>query len=66
MSEPIMLFYPCIEDARTGRISNIVGPAMSHDKAVALLKRRYGSDWLNVRAIPQPVTHPYFRDYKPE
>jgi hypothetical protein len=35
-----MLFYPCIEDSRTGRISNIVGPAMDHDQAVALLNRR--------------------------
>lgn len=58
-----MMFYPCIEDIRTGRISvRVSRQPMELDEAVDFLKRHYWGAWLRLVAIPQPVTHPYFRE----
>lgn len=54
------LYYPCIIEPRTGRISKKVGGAMSKDRAEDLLKVRYPALWRSQEAIPQPVGHHYF------
>ena len=54
------LYYPCIIEPRSGRISKKVGGAMSKDRAEDLLKVRYPALWRSLEAIPQPVGHHYF------
>lgn len=50
------LFYPCIENSRTGRIDvKASGIAMSHADASQWLKAHYPGRYRNCEAIPQPV-----------
>lgn len=59
-----MLYYPCIFDEKSARISKIVGGKTTLAKAVELLKENYYSYWRVGEAIPQPVSHPYFKGIK--
>lgn len=56
-----LLYYPCVFNPRTSRIDLPVGKAMSRESAENVLKRKYRRAWLDCDAIPQPVTHPYFK-----
>jgi hypothetical protein len=53
-------YYPCVMDDDTGKISVRVGPAMSFQSALDLLKQSYSGAWQNQRACAQPVSHEYF------
>ena len=56
-----MMFYPCIENKVTGRISQKVSDKpMTKEQAEQFLKRHYWSKCVRCEAIPQPITHPYF------
>ena len=55
-------FYPCIMDWDANRISKRVGPAMSHEDAVAYLKQHHSGAWERALAQPQPVSHEFFAD----
>lgn len=50
------LFYPCIENSRTGRINvKASGTPMTHEQASTWLKVHYPGRYRNCEAIPQPV-----------
>lgn len=57
LSEPAeQLFYPCIENSRTGRIDvKATHLALSHEDATNWLKTHYPGRFRNCEAIPQPV-----------
>jgi len=55
-----MLYYPCIFDDKSSRVSKIVGGKMTLAKATEYLKTNYYGAWRVGEAIPQPVSHPYF------
>lgn len=54
-------YYACLMDDEPGRISMIVAGPCTKEQAEAHLKIHYKDLWLNCEAIPQPVTHPYFK-----
>lgn len=56
-----ILYYPCIADA-SGKIRRQVSKQpMTKGKAEDYLKTHFRAKWLNLEAIPQPVSHPYFK-----
>lgn len=59
-----MLYYPCVIDLRSGRISKIVAGKMTKDKAVEYLKENHYDFYRVGEAIPQPINHPYFKGIK--
>lgn len=54
------LYYPCTMDWDKNQLSNRVGPAMSHQEAVAYLKQHYSGAWEKALAAVQPVSHEFF------
>lgn len=59
-----MLYYPCIFDPKSNRVSKIVGGKMTLAKAAEHLKENHYSFWRVGEAIPQPIDHPYFAGIK--
>lgn len=56
-----VLYYPCIADA-SGKIRRQVSKQpMTKEKAETYLKTHFASKWLKCEAIPQPVSHHYFK-----
>lgn len=56
-----MLFYPCIADSSGQIRKKLLDRPVSHEEAVQYIKKHYWRAWLRCDAIPQPVSHPYFR-----
>lgn len=61
--KPEPLFWPCILNPKTGKISTKVSRnPMTREEAEWFLRRLYPVEWLKTEAIPQPVEHPYFKE----
>ena len=55
------MYYACIADAH-GHIRLKLNPEpMTRDDAERFIKKHYYRAWLACNAIPQPVTHQYFK-----
>ena len=56
-----LLYYPCIWDSKTCRISRRVSVAMTREQAENYLQVNHARLWLRGEAIPQLTTHHYFK-----
>lgn len=59
------LYYPCLKNWDTDKISERVGEAMTFPDAVLYLKKHYSGAWSAATACPQPVDHEYFKESGP-
>ena len=60
-SHPTLQYYPCQLDMKTGKINVRVSHLMEVNEAEEWLKIHCPYKWGRCEAIPQPMTHEYFK-----
>lgn len=59
-SHPTLQYYPCVMDG-SGKINNRQSWLMEQDEAEEYLRNHHGIAYRKGEAIPQPMTHVYFK-----